>query len=234
MQRSRREKSEIPVVALVGYTNAGKSAMMNALLRKTEKEEKSVMEKNMLFATLDVSQRKIRLDTNREFILIDTVGFVSRLPHSLVEAFKGTLEEVLYADLLVEVVDASSEDCEFNMSVTETVLREIGAGDIPHIVAFNKMDLVESEDKLPIVPQKTFCVSAKEDSGIDELIEAVGSVIYADLRTAELLIPYAQGQISSYLCEKCTVHRMDYRDEGTYFSVDLNTADYNRLTPYFI
>ena len=94
------------------------------------------------------------------------------------------------------------------------VLREIGAGDIPHIVAFNKMDLVESEDKLPIVPQKTFCVSAKEDSGIDELIEAVGSVIYADLRTAELLIPYAQGQISSYLCEKCTVHRMDYRDEG--------------------
>lgn len=234
VQRSRREKSEIPVVALVGYTNAGKSAMMNALLRKTEKEEKSVMEKNMLFATLDVSQRKIRLDTNREFILIDTVGFVSRLPHSLVEAFKGTLEEVLYADLLVEVVDASSEDCEFNMSVTETVLREIGAGDIPHIVAFNKMDLVESEDKLPIVPQKTFCVSAKEDSGIDELIEAVGSVIYADLRTAELLIPYAQGQISSYLCEKCTVHRMDYRDEGTYFSVDLNTADYNRLTPYFI
>ena len=234
VQRSRREKSEIPVVALVGYTNAGKSAMMNALLRKTEKEEKSVMEKNMLFATLDVSQRKIRLDTNREFILVDTVGFVSRLPHSLVEAFKGTLEEVLYADLLVEVVDASSEDCEFNMSVTETVLREIGAGDIPHIVAFNKMDLVESEDKLPIVPQKTFCVSAKEDSGIDELIEAVGSVIYADLRTAELLIPYAQGQISSYLCEKCTVHRMDYRDEGTYFSVDLNTADYNRLTPYFI
>ena len=217
VQRSRREKSEIPVVALVGYTNAGKSAMMNALLRKTEKEEKSVMEKNMLFATL-----------------VDTVGFVSRLPHSLVEAFKGTLEEVLYADLLVEVVDASSEDCEFNMSVTETVLREIGAGDIPHIVAFNKMDLVESEDKLPIVPQKTFCVSAKEDSGIDELIEAVGSVIYADLRTAELLIPYAQGQISSYLCEKCTVHRMDYRDEGTYFSVDLNTADYNRLTPYFI
>lgn len=96
VQRSRREKSEIPVVALVGYTNAGKSAMMNTLLRKTEKEDKTVLEKNMLFATLDVSQRNIRLDSNREFILIDTVGFVSRLPHSLVEAFKGTLEEVLY------------------------------------------------------------------------------------------------------------------------------------------
>ncbi len=229
VQRSRREKSEIPVVALVGYTNAGKSAMMNTLLRKTEKEDKTVLEKNMLFATLDVSQRNIRLDSNREFILIDTVGFVSRLPHSLVEAFKGTLEEVLYADLLVEIVDASSPDCEFNMSVTKSVLEEIGAGDIPHIIAFNKMDLVKEKEDLPLVPEKTFPVSAKTGQGIDRLIEAVSEIIYADMQTAELLIPYDQGKISSYLCEKCTVHQMEYRDNGTYFRVDLNIADFSRL-----
>lgn len=234
VQRSRREKSEIPVVALVGYTNAGKSAMMNTLLRKTEKEDKTVLEKNMLFATLDVSQRNIRLDSNREFILIDTVGFVSRLPHSLVEAFKGTLEEVLYADLLVEIVDASSPDCEFNMSVTKSVLEEIGAGDIPHIIAFNKMDLVKEKEDLPLVPEKTFPVSAKTGQGIDSLIEAVSEIIYADMQTAELLIPYDQGKISSYLCEKCTVHQMEYRDNGTYFRVDLNTADFSRLVRYLV
>ena len=234
VQRSRREKSEIPVVALVGYTNAGKSAMMNTLLRKTEKEDKTVLEKNMLFATLDVSQRNIRLDSNREFILIDTVGFVSRLPHSLVEAFKGTLEEVLYADLLVEIVDASSPDCEFNMGVTKSVLEEIGAGDIPHIIAFNKMDLVKEKEDLPLVPEKTFPVSAKTGQGIDRLIEAVSEIIYADMQTAELLIPYDQGKISSYLCEKCTVHQMEYRDNGTYFRVDLNIADFSRLVRYLV
>ena len=107
IQRSKREKSEIPVVALVGYTNAGKSALMNRILSDIEKEEKSVGSKDMLFATLDVQQRSIKLDDKKEFILIDTVGFVSKLPHSLVDAFKATLEEVLYADLLVHIVDAS-------------------------------------------------------------------------------------------------------------------------------
>lgn len=234
VRRSRREKSEIPVVALVGYTNAGKSAVMNSFLKRNEKEEKTVLEKNMLFATLDVSQRNIRLDSNREFILIDTVGFVSKLPHSLVEAFKGTLEEVLYADLLVEIVDSSSDECEFNMNVTSSVLKEIGAGDIPHIIAFNKIDLIDSAEDLPVTQEKSFCISAKEGTGMEELIEGISSVIYADLRTAELMIPYDKGQISSYLCEKCRVHEMDYRGEGTYFKVDLNTADYNRLGQYFI
>ena len=107
VQRARREKSSIPVVALVGYTNSGKSALMNRILALTEKEEKTVFEKNMLFATLDTQQRSVVLDTNHQFILVDTVGFVSKLPHSLVEAFKATLEEVVYADLLVHVVDLS-------------------------------------------------------------------------------------------------------------------------------
>ena len=110
VQRARREKSEIPVVALVGYTNSGKSALMNRILAMTEKEEeKAVFEKNMLFATLDTQQRSVVLDTNHQFILVDTVGFVSKLPHALVDAFKATLEEVCYADLLLHVVDSAYE-----------------------------------------------------------------------------------------------------------------------------
>ena len=234
VRRSRREKSEIPVVALVGYTNAGKSALMNALLRRSEKEDKAVYEENMLFATLDVSQRKIRLDSNREFILIDTVGFVSRLPHSLVEAFKGTLEEVLYADVLVEVADVSSADCEFKMNVTASVLDEIGAGDIPRIVAFNKIDLLAEGETVPLIPEKSFSISAKKEIGIDELLEAVSGVIYSNLRRIALKIPYDQGQLSSYFMEKCSVHKMEYQEDGIYFEVDLNAADYNRLAKYAV
>ena len=234
VRRSRREKSEIPVVALVGYTNAGKSALMNALLRRSEKEDKAVYEENMLFATLDVSQRKIRLDSNREFILIDTVGFVSRLPHSLVEAFKGTLEEVLYADVLVEVADVSSADCEFKMNVTASALDEIGAGDIPRIVAFNKIDLLAEGEAVPLIPEKSFSISAKKEIGIDELLEAVSGVIYSNLRRIALKIPYDQGQLSSYFMEKCSVHKMEYQEDGIYFEVDLNAADYNRLAKYAV
>ena len=117
-QRSKREKNGIPVVALVGYTNSGKSALMNRLLSMEEKDDKTVKEKNMLFATLDTQHRKITVEKGKEFILIDTVGFVSKLPHSLVEAFKATLEEVCNADLLLHVVDASYEENEFHIDVT--------------------------------------------------------------------------------------------------------------------
>lgn len=234
VQRNKREKSEIPVVALVGYTNAGKSALMNRLLTRSEKEGKSVFEKDMLFATLDVSQRCIKLDSNREFILIDTVGFVSKLPHSLVEAFKSTLEEVLYADILVQVVDVSSEDCEFNMQVTSSVLNEIGAGDIPMIVAFNKIDRKENKYDLPVTSEESISISAKYDINIDMLEEKICDVIFSNMRKASLLIPYDKGGISSYLCDKCSVVAMEYKDDGTYFEVELNPADYSRLAEYMV
>lgn len=234
IRRRQREKSDIPVVALVGYTNAGKSALMNALLCRTNHEDKVVFEENMLFATLDVSQRKIILDSKKEFILIDTVGFVSKLPHSLVDAFKGTLEEVLYADLLVEVVDSSSDKCEFNMKVTKNVLNEIGAGDIPHIVALNKTDVASDSAKVPFIDDKSIKISAKEGTGIDELVDEICSVIFSDMKRANLVIPYDKGSISSYLCEKCTVYEMDYREEGTYFSVDLGIADFERLKSFIV
>ena len=235
VQRAKREKSEIPVVALVGYTNSGKSALMNRLLMLTEKEEKTVFEKNMLFATLDTQQRSVILDTNHQFILVDTVGFISRLPHSLVNAFKATLEEVAYADLLVHVVDASYENHDFHIEVTNKVLEEIGAGGKGKIMAFNKIDLVEDPSSvIPVTGVDNICISAKFDRNIDELIELIKRKIFKDMVKVQLLVPYTRGDISSYLCENARVLGMEYKESGTWFEAELKAADYQRLKEYEI
>lgn len=231
VQRSKREKSGIPVVALVGYTNSGKSALMNRLLSITEKEEKQVMEKDMLFATLDTQQRNVKLDTNHEFILVDTVGFVSKLPHSLVEAFKATLEEVNYADLLLHVVDSSYEENSFHIDVTNKVIDEIGAGDKEKIMVFNKIDLVPDFEP-PVTNLENVFVSAKENIHIDELIEKIKEKIFADKVCTKMLIPYTKGDLSSYICEKALVKSMEYVETGTLFDVELNQEDYQRLKEY--
>lgn len=231
VQRSRREKSSIPVVALVGYTNSGKSALMNRLLSDVDKEEKQVMEKDMLFATLDTKQRSIKLDTNRELILVDTVGFVSKLPHSLVETFKATLEEVLYADLLLHVVDASYENNKFHIDVTNRVIDEIGAGDKEKVTVFNKIDL-NPDFEPPATGTEQLFVSAKENININKLIEAIKSRIFADKVSTKLLIPYDRGDISSYLCEKALVNAMDYEEGGTKFTLEMSLEDYQRLKKY--
>ena len=235
VQRAKREKSEIPVVALVGYTNSGKSALMNRLMTLTEKDEKTVFEKNMLFATLDTQQRSVNLDTNHQFILVDTVGFVSRLPHSLVNAFKATLEEVAYADLLVHVVDASYENHDFHIEVTNKVLEEIGAGGKGKIMAFNKIDLVEDPSSvIPVAGVDNICISAKFDRNIDELIELIKRKIFKDMVKVQLLVPYTRGDISSYLCENARVLGMEYKESGTWFEAELKAADYQRLKEYEI
>lgn len=231
-QRQKREKSGIPVVALAGYTNAGKSALMNCLLKETNKEEKTVGEKDMLFATLDTQQRNIKLDNNREFILIDTVGFVSKLPHSLVEAFKSTLEEVCYADLILHVVDASYDECKFHIDVTDKVLKEIGAGDKERITVYNKIDL-NPEFEGYYTNYDEISISAKNNLNIDKLVEMIENKIFS-MKRVSLLIPYTRGDISSYLCEKASVKMMDYRDNGTFFDVELKDEDYNRLKDYEI
>lgn len=234
VQRSRREKNAVPVVSLVGYTNAGKSAIMNALLKNTSKEEKTVFEEDMLFATLDVSQRNIKLDSNREFILIDTVGFVSKLPHSLIQAFKSTLEEVLYSDLIIHVVDAASKDCNFNMKVTDAVLKEIKADNLPCIEVFNKMDLVQNQDELPRTNNKCTYISAKNGDGLENLLNVIESEIFSDTKKADLIIPYDKGAVTSWICEHCNVDKIEYRDNGTYLETYLRPADYNRLSIYFV
>ena len=224
VQRSGREKSQIPVVALMGYTNSGKSAIMNRLLQLSEREDKTVSSQNMLFATLDTQHRKITLEQGSEFILIDTVGFVSRLPHSLVEAFKSTLEEVRYADLLIHVVDSSYENRDFYMEVTNKVIEQIGAGDKDQIVAYNKMDITKSVP-LDVSGHEAVYLSAKTGENINVLVEKIREKIFGGRVEMTLLIPYQRGDITSYLCENAQIFSMEYEEEGTLLHGKLERED---------
>lgn len=224
VQRSGREKSQIPVVALMGYTNSGKSAIMNRLLQLSEREDKTVSSQDMLFATLDTQHRKITLEQGSEFILIDTVGFVSRLPHSLVEAFKSTLEEVRYADLLIHVVDSSYENRDFYMEVTNKVIEQIGAGDKEQIVAYNKMDIAKSVP-LDVSGHEAVYLSAKTGENVNVLVEKIQEKIFGGRVEMTLLIPYQRGDITSYLCENAQIFSMEYEEEGTLLHGKLERED---------
>ena len=205
--------------------------LMNRLLSVAERDGKTVFEKDMLFATLDVQQRKVDLENGRQFILIDTVGFVSKLPHSLVEAFKATLEEVTYADLLLHVVDASYENYGFHIQVTDKVMEEIGAGNKEKILVFNKIDLPH-DHIIPEAGRENIEISAKEGTNLDALIEKIEEKIFGDMVDAKFLIPYDRGDLTSYLCEEAEVKATDYRENGTYLEVSLKEADYRRMKEY--
>lgn len=230
-QRAKREKSGMPVVAIVGYTNSGKSALMNTLLELVEKQEKSVSSKDILFATLDTAQRNIKLETNQEFLLIDTVGFVSKLPHALIKAFKATLEEVVLADLLLHVVDATSPDAEFKIQVTEQVLKEIGAGGKDRIYVYNKIDLLTGESEPPR-QEESLGISALTGENVDVLVEMVKNKIFGDRINVKLLVPYDKGSALSYIFEKGIVQTVEHLEEGTRVEVNLSLDDYSRLKEY--
>lgn len=230
VQRGKREKSDLPMVALVGYTNSGKSAIMNRFLALSDKEEKQVEEKDMLFASLDTRQRNIKTKDNRSFLLVDTVGFVSKLPHHLVKAFKATLEEVTLADLILIVVDASYENQDFHLEVTNKVLKELGAATNEKIMVFNKIDLVEN----PNYSNKgnSIGVSAKYGTNFDQLIKTIESKIFKNYKKVTLLIPYDRGDLSSYLIENTEVLSTTYEEEGTLLEVNLSDADFLRFENY--
>lgn len=232
VQRSKRISSELPVAALVGYTNSGKSSVMNQMLKLSEKENKSVYVEDMLFATLDTFQRNIRLNTNEEFILIDTVGFVSKLPHALIKAFKSTLEEVLYADLLIHVIDASCANCDFHREVADKVLKEIGAEGKNKLYVYNKMDLIDYNCELLPSGENILYISAKNGTNMENLIQRIRNILFADSVRSRLLIPYKRGDIASYLCEKCKVIEMKYSEDGIWFEAELRRVDYERLKEY--
>ena len=239
-QKTGRAKSGMPVVALVGYTNSGKSAIMNRLLEMFEDEtaagqteNKKVGSEDMLFATLDTAHRKLSLGKGMDFILIDTVGFVSGLPHDLVDAFKSTLEEVRDADVLIHVVDNSREDKDFQIEVTGSVIRQLGAAGAHTIMAYNKIDIARSEPEYTEGKEAVF-ISARTGEGMDGLAEAIRRALFADMVKAELLIPYDKGGIVSYLCENGQIDSMDYKPEGTLLKGSFKEADFNRYREYSI
>ena len=235
VQRSARQKSELPIVALIGYTNAGKSSLLNELI-KTHKDyqtEKQVFAKDMLFATLDVSLRKAVFPSNREYLVTDTVGFVSKLPHYLVEAFKSTLEEVKYADVLLHVVDASNENYELQMATTLAVLKELDCLGKPMLTIYNKMDKIEYEVSTPREDESIF-VSCKTGYNMDLLVQNIEDMLIGKGKKVEMLIPYDKGSVVNYLHGKTVFEVHEYREDGIYIETVLDDADYGKWKEFIL
>ncbi len=231
VQRKQRKKKGIPLVSLAGYTNAGKSTLMNALVDIYKNDEsKKVEEKNMLFATLDTSVRNITLPDKKEFLLSDTVGFISELPHSLVKAFRSTLEEIKQADLILEVVDFADENYKQHIEVTNKTLKELGADKIPLVYVYNKSDLVL--EKLPKIEENAIYMSASNKIGIEELINIIKSKIFSNFIKTKLLIPYNRSDIVAYFNSNSNVVRTEYINEGTLLFVECKVEDYNRYKEF--
>lgn len=235
IQRKCRGESVIPQVALVGYTNAGKSTIMNQMLMRYTNPEvgdnthKMVLQKDMLFATLETTVRKIVPSGKPSFFLSDTVGFIDKLPHHLVEAFRSTLEEVCHADLLLQVVDCSDPFYREQMQVTEQTLKELGAGEIPMVIVYNKADKVPSfVGDLPIVRKDRIHLSAGNGVGIDALLELIVQHLFPPEQEVSLLIPYHEGRLLHVLTQQGTILRQDYQNEGVYVEARLTFSEKSR------
>ncbi|MFP3323078.1 GTPase HflX [Planococcus sp. SIMBA_160] len=232
-QRKQRLKKGMPVVSLVGYTNAGKSTVLNSLLTKTGQDaDKQVFEKDMLFATLDTSIRQIRLEDNKTFLLSDTVGFVSRLPHHLVKAFRSTLEEARNADLLLHVVDVSNDERDYMMEVTDATLQDVGVENVPTLYVYNKSDLAGVA--YPRKSADAVWISAKEGEGLDELIESIRDRLFADHVMCRMEIPFGRGDVVAYLSDHASIKETEYGEEGTLITVELSRADYDRYEQFVV
>ncbi len=209
----RQNRSEKTNVSLVGYTNAGKSTLFNTLTGE------NLLAEDKLFATLDSTTRRVSLPQNQTILLSDTVGFIKKLPHQLVEAFKATLEEVVQADLLLHVVDVSHSEAEAQMSAVDKVLTDLGADDIPTIMIFNKIDQLESEDQLLILQTRytdAVSISAQRGDGIPKLMEVLAERFAPQGATINLHIPYKDGKVLDLLYKHGTVLNTEYADEAVH------------------
>lgn len=228
--RSKRMNSKIPTVSLVGYTNAGKSTILN---RIKEDDSKEVFVKDMLFATLDPNSRKARLLSGREFIISDTVGFVSKLPTKLIEAFKSTLEEIKYSDLIVHVIDASSKDLEIAYDTTMNILQEIGIKDKKILTVFNKSDKIDLNSTtipLKIKSQKIY-ISAKNDPDMNKLLQAIEENLPEQYIYTKLNFPYDDTDILYKLIERFDLKPI-YKENFIEIELSLSKKEYNKLKRY--
>lgn len=231
--RTRRLDSNIPIVSLVGYTNAGKSTILNRL---KDEDSGEVSVKNMLFETLDPSSRKARLLSGREFIISDTVGFVSKLPTKIVEAFKSTLEEIKYSDLILHVIDASSEDLEIQYKTTMSILKDIDVLDKNIITVFNKVDKVNTEDinlPLKVLPEKKIYISAKNDENMDELLKIIEDNLKEKYFDVKLKFAYSDTDLLYKLVEKFDAKPL-YEDDGIYLELKLEEREYEKVKDYVV
>lgn len=242
IQREKRTKESIPKVSLVGYTNAGKSTLRNKLCdiaaQKEVQGKEKVFEADMLFATLDITTRSIVLKNKGLITITDTVGFVRKLPHDLVEAFKSTLEEVIYSDLLCHVVDVSSNYAVDQIEAVEEVLEELGAKDKDTILVLNKVDMA-GEDKIGEIKSKypkyqTIEVSAKEGINLDGLLALIEEKLPYKMKKCEYLIPYDRSDMNSYLHRNGRVLDEGYKNEGTFMIVEVDEEAYNKSKSFII
>lgn len=235
---AQRQNNDLPNVALVGYTNAGKSTLMNRLLARfgigaSNDDSKQVFEKDMLFATLNTTVRQLTLPDKKQFLLSDTVGFVSKLPHSLVAAFKSTLQEAASADLLLHVVDVSDPHYQDMMTTTNKTLQEIGVSGRPTITVYNKAD--RTELVFPeVTGENAITISALDIASQDALIDLIKQHVFKDVAVVNLHIPFDKGNIQAQLAAKHTFLQEDYDDTGTLITVELSTNERDTFKDYII
>jgi GTP-binding protein HflX len=225
-QRRRREKNGVPVVALVGYTNAGKSTLLNRLT------DAGIPAVNRLFDTLDTTTRRLKISDTLEVLISDTVGFIRKLPHHLVEAFKATLEELTYADLLVHVIDASNPDWRQQAAVVESLITSLGAAATPRLEVYNKSDLISGGEPLHPRSVDMVDISAKTGAGIDTLLEKIEQRLSKTRRRVMLRLPYEKGGTLDALHREAAVSRVDYLEDCIEVEAVVNPDTYGRLRGY--
>ena len=223
VQRDRREKNEVPVVAIVGYTNAGKSTLLNALT------DAGIPARNRLFDTLDTTTRTLEISDTCTVLISDTVGFIRKLPHHLVEAFKATLEELAYADLILHVIDASNPEWREQADVVESLIRQLGAETTPCLRVFNKCDAY-----IGILPhgEDVVCISAKSGEGAAELVAKLARMLDKGKKRVKLKIPYAASALVDSLNREAVIHSLEYTDEGIEAEVTVAPALFGRVKAY--
>ena len=226
VQRERRMKNSVPVVAIVGYTNAGKSTLLNQLTGA------GIPANNRLFDTLDTTSRQLTVSDNLDVILSDTVGFISKLPHHLVEAFRATLEELEYADVLLHVIDASDAHREEHIAVVDKLIAQLAKPGTPVLRCYNKADLV-SPAEIP-VGEDVVAISAKQGRGMDELLHAIEKTLGHARHHVLVRLPYSMGGMVETLHDNAQVARVDYTGEGIEIDTVLDDILYGRLRDYIV